>query len=97
MGTLFLNSFWDGRLGQICRLPKFHFRRQLHYDNDGRGHLRTRQTPFARTVVAAGKSHVRVTIESDVEREAWLKLSEENLLKTWSNPDDDVFNELLAK
>jgi hypothetical protein len=32
-----------------------------------------------------------------VEREAWLKLSEENLLKTWSNPDDDVFNELLAK
>jgi predicted DNA-binding antitoxin AbrB/MazE fold protein len=43
------------------------------------------------------KSHVRVTIESDVEREAWLKLSEENLLKTWSNPDDDVFNELLAK
>ena len=43
------------------------------------------------------KSHVRVTIESDVEREAWLKLSEENLLKTWNNPDDDVFNELLAK
>jgi predicted DNA-binding antitoxin AbrB/MazE fold protein len=43
------------------------------------------------------KSRVRVTIESDVEREAWLKLSEENLLKTWSNPDDDVFNELLAK
>jgi hypothetical protein len=42
------------------------------------------------------KSHVRVTIESDVEREAWLKLSEENLLKTWSHPDDDVFNELLA-
>jgi predicted DNA-binding antitoxin AbrB/MazE fold protein len=43
------------------------------------------------------KSRVRVTIESDVEREAWLKLSEENLLKTWSHPDDDVFNELLAK
>ena len=43
------------------------------------------------------KSHVRVTIESDVEREAWLKLSEEQLLKTWSHPDDDVFNELLAK
>ena len=31
------------------------------------------------------KSHVRVTIESDTEREAWLKLSEENLLKTWGN------------
>jgi hypothetical protein len=43
------------------------------------------------------KSRVRVTIESDVEREAWLKFSEENLLKIWSNPDDDVFNELLAK
>ena len=43
------------------------------------------------------KSRVRVTIESDAEREAWLKLSEENLLKTWSHPDDDVFNELLAK
>jgi len=43
------------------------------------------------------KSHVRVTIESDPEREAWLKLSEENLTKTWNNPDDDVFNELLAK
>jgi len=43
------------------------------------------------------KSQVRVTIESDAEREAWLKLSEENLLKTWSNPDDDVFNELLAQ
>jgi predicted DNA-binding antitoxin AbrB/MazE fold protein len=43
------------------------------------------------------KSHVRVTIESDVERETWLKLSEENLLKTWGNKDDDVFNELLKK
>jgi hypothetical protein len=35
-----------------------------------------------------GKSHVRVTIESDVERQAWLKLSEENLLKTWDNDAD---------
>jgi predicted DNA-binding antitoxin AbrB/MazE fold protein len=43
------------------------------------------------------KAHVRVTIESDAEREAWLKLSEESLLKTWGNTDDDVFNELLAK
>jgi predicted DNA-binding antitoxin AbrB/MazE fold protein len=44
------------------------------------------------------KSHVRVTIESgDTERESWLKLSEESLLKTWGQPDDDVFNELLAK
>jgi hypothetical protein len=41
---------------------------------------------------------VRVTIESgDTEREAWLKLSEESLLRTWDNPGDDVFNELLSK
>jgi hypothetical protein len=43
------------------------------------------------------KSHVRVTIESDAEREAWLKLSEESLRKTWGNDADDVFNELLKK
>ena len=43
------------------------------------------------------KSHVRVTIESDTEREAWLKLSEEALTKTWGNDADDVFNELLKK
>jgi predicted DNA-binding antitoxin AbrB/MazE fold protein len=43
------------------------------------------------------KSRVRVTIESDAEREAWLKLSEESLLKTWGNAEDDVFNELLSK
>jgi predicted DNA-binding antitoxin AbrB/MazE fold protein len=42
-------------------------------------------------------AHVRVTIETDVEREAWLKLSEESLTKTWDNADDDVFNELLSK
>jgi predicted DNA-binding antitoxin AbrB/MazE fold protein len=43
-------------------------------------------------------AHVRVTIESgDTERQAWLKLSEESLLKTWDNPGDDVFNELLSK
>ncbi|MGA2174953.1 MAG: antitoxin AF2212-like protein [Verrucomicrobiota bacterium] len=29
------------------------------------------------------------------EREAWLRLSEETLTKAWSNPADDVFNELL--
>jgi len=43
------------------------------------------------------KSRVRVTIESDPEREAWLKLSEEALAKTWNNEADDVFNELLKK
>ena len=43
------------------------------------------------------KSRVRVTIESDTEREAWLKLSEKALMKTWDNDDDDVFNELLKK
>lgn len=44
------------------------------------------------------KSHVRVTIETgDAEREAWLKLSEQSLMKVWDNADDDIFNELLSK
>jgi predicted DNA-binding antitoxin AbrB/MazE fold protein len=44
------------------------------------------------------KSRVRVTIESgDTERGSWLKLSEESLMKTWGNAEDDIFNELLAK
>ncbi len=42
-------------------------------------------------------SHVRVTIEPDMEREAWLKLSEESLNKVWDNDADDIFNELLEK
>ena len=43
------------------------------------------------------KSLVRVTIESDAERGAWLKLSEESLAKVWNNDADDIFNELLKK
>jgi predicted DNA-binding antitoxin AbrB/MazE fold protein len=43
------------------------------------------------------KTRVRVTIESDTERETWLKLSEEALTKFWDNDADDVFNELLKK
>jgi predicted DNA-binding antitoxin AbrB/MazE fold protein len=43
------------------------------------------------------KSHVRVTIETDTEREAGLKLSEESLKKVWDNDADGVFNELLAQ
>ena len=48
-------------------------------------------------------AHVIVTIRSDAappddaERAAWLKLSEETLTKAWTNPDDDIFNELLQK
>ncbi len=42
------------------------------------------------------KSHVRVTVESDPERESWLKLSEESLNKVWANDADDVFNQLAA-
>ena len=42
------------------------------------------------------KSRVRVTIESDPEREAWLKLSQESLTKVWDNDADDVFNQLAA-
>ena len=49
------------------------------------------------------KTHVKVTIDSgtapcaDMERSAWLKLSEDPLTATWANPDDDVFNELLQR
>ena len=43
------------------------------------------------------KAHVRVTIETDVERAVWLELSEQSLRQTWDNPADDVFNELLQK
>ncbi len=43
------------------------------------------------------KSRVRVTIETDSEREAWLKLSETSLAQVWDNDADDVFNELLKK
>ena len=43
------------------------------------------------------KSHVRVTIETDSEREAWMKASEESLKRVWDNDADDVYNELLKK
>jgi predicted DNA-binding antitoxin AbrB/MazE fold protein len=43
------------------------------------------------------KAHVRVTIECDIEHEAWMKLSETSLRKTWDNDADDVYNELLKK
>jgi AF2212-like protein len=49
------------------------------------------------------RAHVRVTIQaddaamSDEERTAWLKLSEQSLMKAWDNTGDDVFNELLMK
>ncbi len=42
-------------------------------------------------------AHVGVTIDSDLEREAWLKLSEESLKKVWDNNADDIFNDLLEK
>ena len=42
-------------------------------------------------------SHVRVTVESDLERADWLMLSEESLRKVWDNDADDIFNELLDK
>lgn len=49
------------------------------------------------------KSPVMVTIQSelavseDAERTFWLKASETALKKTWDNPEDDVFNELLPR
>jgi predicted DNA-binding antitoxin AbrB/MazE fold protein len=48
------------------------------------------------------KTRVVVTIRSadtaeQVERAAWLRLSEESLIRTWDNRADDVFNELLSR
>ena len=31
------------------------------------------------------------------ERQAWLRLSEERLTAAWSDPADDIFNELLDR
>jgi hypothetical protein len=44
-----------------------------------------------------GKTRVLVTVETDPERGAWLRVSEEALMRAWDNSDDDVFNELLSK
>jgi predicted DNA-binding antitoxin AbrB/MazE fold protein len=43
------------------------------------------------------KAQVLVTVESDVERAAWLRVSEQALTETWDNHPDDVFNDLLKK
>jgi predicted DNA-binding antitoxin AbrB/MazE fold protein len=39
-------------------------------------------------------TRVQLTIETNSERQAWLKASEDSLSKTWDNDADDVFNEL---
>lgn len=43
------------------------------------------------------KTRVLISIETDEEREERLRVSEAALLRTWDNPEDDIFNELLAK
>ncbi len=50
-----------------------------------------------RPLPLAEHARVRLTIDSDLEREAWLKLSEESLEKVWDNSADDIFNDLLEK
>jgi len=40
---------------------------------------------------------VRVTIETDAERQELLTLSETSLVEEWDNEADNVFNELLQK
>jgi predicted DNA-binding antitoxin AbrB/MazE fold protein len=42
-------------------------------------------------------ARVQITIDSDSEREAWSKLSEESLVRVWDNDADDIFNDLLQK
>jgi hypothetical protein len=43
------------------------------------------------------KARVLVTVESDTERAAWLRVSEQALTETWDNRPDDVFNDLLKE
>ncbi len=43
------------------------------------------------------KAQVLVTVESDTERAAWLRVSEQALTEMWDNHPDDVFNDLLKK
>jgi Protein of unknown function DUF104 len=43
------------------------------------------------------KAQVLVTVESDTERAAWLRVSEQALTETWDNHPDDVFNDLLKE
>ena len=40
-------------------------------------------------------AHLRVTVDADAEREAWLKLSEKTLTQIWANDADYIFNDLL--
>ncbi len=47
-------------------------------------------------------ARVRITIQandtdSDANRAAWLRISEQSLMTVWDNSEDDAFNELLAK
>ena len=47
----------------------------------------------------AEHTRVRVSVEtldSDIDRAAWLAQSERRLREVWENDADDVFNELLA-
>lgn len=55
---------------------------------------------LARPLALPSHSRVTVTVEmpeEDTERRHWLAASEATLRKTWDNPADDVFNELLQK
>jgi len=55
---------------------------------------------LARPLPLPSRSRVTVTVETpeeDTERQHWLAASEAALRKTWENPADDVFNELLTK
>ena len=49
---------------------------------------------LAKPLTLADNTPVKVTIQTDPERDAWLKASEDSLVKAWNNDADDVFNEL---
>jgi hypothetical protein len=50
-----------------------------------------------RLVVETGEEAQRAQeAQPDSERAEWMALSERSLSKVWDNPEDDVYNALLA-
>lgn len=47
--------------------------------------------------IVAQHSRQKSSLPSSDTRSQWLAASESALLRTWDNPADDVYNELLAK
>jgi hypothetical protein len=58
------------------------------------GHIEDGKVVLDSPLPEDSSGSVVVCVLSDPEREAWLKVSEDSLMKIWDNEDDDVYNEL---